>query len=86
MGLSYRGENKIWDLLDFFTQDACLEALAANKEADVRVEEALQEKEQELSTLRAKIERLERRIKEDAARAEKEIEELKRLLEEEKEE
>ena len=29
LGLAYRGENKIWDLLDFFTQNAFLETLAA---------------------------------------------------------
>jgi heterodisulfide reductase subunit B len=29
LGLAYRGENKVWDLLDFFTQNAFLETLAA---------------------------------------------------------
>ena len=29
LGLSYRGEHKIWDLLDFLTQDAFMEMLAA---------------------------------------------------------
>jgi heterodisulfide reductase subunit B len=32
----YRGEIKIWDLLDYFTQDACLETLAAKVMAPLK--------------------------------------------------